>query len=138
HIDMKTKILLIAFLFFIVGQSFAQPRHKEAWKHEKKHHKKVMKWEREQDKKRAEYHREMRKDEREYYRELAHKEREYYKNIRKHELKHLKHCHGCNHGFYHNDNHYYRDEIYYSRRTHRPIAIDTEIVFRNGSIRLQL
>lgn len=135
---MKTKIFLISFMFLMAGQIFAQGRGNDKGKYKKEYYKKEMEWQREHDKKMAEYHREMRKKEQEYYRELAKEEREYYKELRKRELEHLKDCHACDHAFYHNDDHYYEEDVYYSTRTRRPISVDAEVVFGNGSVRVRL
>lgn len=69
---------------------------------------------------------------------IAKKEKEYFKKLRKNHLKHLEHCHSCNHAFYHNNDYYYRDEVYYSRSSLSPIWFDVELFFRNGPIRVTL
>ena len=135
---MKSNVLLISIMLLIASQAIAQQGNKDAWKHEKKYYQKEREWQREHDKKMAEHRREAWLKEEEYYRELAQKEREHYRELRKRELEHLEECHSCDHGVYHNSDYYYEDDIYYSRRTRRPISLDAEIVFRNGSIQVQL
>ncbi|RNL82928.1 hypothetical protein ED312_16090 [Sinomicrobium pectinilyticum] len=117
---MKTKGIL---LFGIAVMSFtglmAQPHGKE--------YRKDM----------EEYHREIRKNREEYYREQEKREKEAYKDYLKRERKMRKHYakrmkKGKGYPVYYR-NTYYMESPY---RRSSGIAIDGEVILRNGSIRI--
>lgn len=125
---MKFKGLLIIALFFgLAFSAIAQQGKAHGHNQRKNHHKKEVV-----------HYSNMKSGHFDHYHKIAKKEKEYYKKLRKSHLKHLEYCHACNHSFYHNEDYYYMDDVYYSRVSRTPVWFDAELFFRNGSIRVTL
>ncbi|MGS2741615.1 hypothetical protein [Sinomicrobium sp. M5D2P17] len=117
---MKTKGIL---LFTIAVVSFTGVM---AQSYEKQYHKDMEKYHKEIRKEREEHYREQRKREKEAYKDYLKRE----KKMQKHYAKRMKKGRGYP-AYYRNT--YYVESPY---RRSSGIAIDGEVVFRNGSIRV--
>lgn len=141
---MKTRgILLVGVAVFSFTGLVAQPYGKEYRKNMEEDYREMRKadeeYYRETAKAEAEYAWEMQKEREEYYRERSKRERKAYekqmKRERKMRKKYAKHARkGKGYPVYYRDAYYVESPRRYRRSP--GVAIDGEVVFRNGSIRV--